>query len=164
MSENRLVTPLARACYRVANTLITFDRLVRSSRGRGVKMLVEGESGGVLLVRHTYGKRHWTLPGGRVRRDEPTDSAAQRELEEELSLAPAQLEGLGSYPVTHHRRHEIVNVFLASGASAVKPNPVEIAAARWFRWDSLPDELDPRVGLALGLLAGRRAETAATGR
>jgi len=164
MSAHSISTPVARACYRIANLLITLDRLIRTSRGRGVKMLVEGDGGGVLLVRHTYGDRHWTLPGGRVRRAERTDNAAQRELAEELSIEPERLEGLGSYPVQVHRRHEVVDVYLASASSDIEPNPVEIESARWFHSDALPREIDPRVGLALGLLAGRRAEAAATGR
>lgn len=157
----RIATPLARACFRLANSLITADRMIRISRGRGVKLIVDGGERGVLLVRHTYGNRHWTLPGGRVRRTESTASAAKRELAEELALEGRDLVPLGSYPVRVHRRQEVVEVFATSEAAEVVPNPVEISVARWFSRSRLPDDLDPSVAVALGLLDGRRAEAAA---
>ena len=136
--------------------------MIRPSRGRGVKMVVEGFDDKILLVRHTYGSRHWTFPGGRVRRDETTATCARRELEEELALTPPALRELGSYPVTLHRRTEVVEVYHAR-CQTEQPvaNPIEIAEFAWFDLHELPDEADPNVITALGLLAGRRAEQAA---
>ena len=49
----------------------------------GVKcVVVHGDR--VLLVRHTYGRRSWDLPGGTVRRREVPIDAARREMHEEL--------------------------------------------------------------------------------
>lgn len=128
-------------------------------------MIVDGGERGVLLVRHTYGHRYWTLPGGRVRRDETTAAAARRELEEELGLAPPALRELGSYPVRIRRRNEVIEVYLTDTQERVMITaPLEIAKAEWFRPDALPDDIDPRVTIALGLLAGRRAEQAAASR
>src|SRR3954470_4208287 len=40
--------------------------------------------GQVLLVRHSYGFQHWTLPGGGWKRGETLGDAARREVREEL--------------------------------------------------------------------------------
>ena len=165
MLRRGLMIPLGRACYRIANLLIVADRRMRSSHGRGVKLIVNGGDRGVLLVRHTYGHRHWTFPGGRVRRDETTATAARRELEEELGLTPPALRELGSYPVNIRRRTEVIEVYLTETSEPVGiAAPIELDRAEWFRPDDLPDDIDPRVSLALGLLAGRRAEQAAASR
>ena len=158
--------PAGRACYRLANQLIVADRMLRSSRGRGVKMVVEGLDDHVLLVRHTYGNRHWTFPGGRVRRDETTAECARREIEEELALTPPALRELGSFPMTSYRRTEVIEVYHARCQTEhPQANPIEIAEFGWFDIHELPSGVDPTVATALGLLAGRRAEqTAATGR
>jgi 8-oxo-dGTP pyrophosphatase MutT (NUDIX family) len=161
MIKRAIIIPAARACIRLAHLLIVFDRQIRTSRGRGVKMVVDGGSRGVLLVRHTYGNRHWTFPGGRVRREETTALTARRELEEELSLTPPALRELGSYPIQLDRRLEVIDVYLAeSNGQDVSPDPIELAEARWFDQHRLPDDIDPSVSIALGLLAGRRAEEA----
>jgi len=161
MIKRAVITPVGRACYRLAYLLIVADRKIRSSHGRGVKMVVDGGQRGVLLVQHTYGDQHWTLPGGRVRRDETTAVTARRELEEELSLTPPVLRELGSYPVQTDRRTEVVEVYLAeANGQQIDPNPIELRTARWFSERALPDDLDPAVLIAIGLLAGRRAEEA----
>jgi len=156
------LVPAGRACYRLANQLIVADRMIRRSRGRGVKMVVEGHDDKVLLVRHTYGNRHWTFPGGRVRRDETTAACARRELEEELGLTPPALRELGSYPMSYHRRTEVIEVYHARcQAEQPQANPIEIGEFAWFDIHDLPQQADPNVLTSLGLLAGRRAEQAA---
>lgn len=57
-------------------------------RQRGVAVVIV--NGKVLLVRDK-GKRHYSLPGGAIKRGEPTTSAAARELYEELGLHPIQI-------------------------------------------------------------------------
>ena len=161
MIKRAVITPVGRACYRLAHLLIVADRKIRASHGRGVKMIVDGGQRGLLLVQHTYGDQHWTLPGGRVRRDETTAATARRELEEELSLTPPALRELGSYPVRTDRRMEVVDVYLAdTKGQQIDPNPIELKAAQWFSERALPEDLDPSVSIAMGLLAGRRAEEA----
>lgn len=126
-----------------------------------MKLIVDGGDLGILLVRHTYGRRHWTLPGGRVGRGEATASAARRELAEELAVEDADLTPIGSYPAKLRRRSEVIEVFLVNPQEGeLRANPVEIAESRWFGNGTLPPDLDPLVETALGLLAGHRAEAA----
>ncbi|MEI7889353.1 MAG: NUDIX hydrolase [Actinomycetes bacterium] len=148
--------------YRIASQLISMDRRIRSSHGRGVKLIMFGQGDRLLLVRHTYGGRHWTFPGGGVHTHEEPDMAAARELAEELAITAGPLKDLGSHPVKAHRRTDVVSVFTGCcDSDTVVPRAVEIARVGWFHEQALPDSVDPSVHTALGLLAGHRAEYAA---
>jgi 8-oxo-dGTP diphosphatase len=57
-------------------------------RQRGTAIVIR--HGKVLLVRDR-GKHHFSLPGGAVKRGEPTASAAARELYEELGLSAVKV-------------------------------------------------------------------------
>jgi 8-oxo-dGTP pyrophosphatase MutT (NUDIX family) len=62
----------------------------------GATGLAEDEQGRVLLVRHSY-MPGWSLPGGAVGLNEPPETAAIRELQEEVGLteyAPPEFMGL----------------------------------------------------------------------
>ena len=162
MSSNRVSVALLRSWYRIANLGLSLDRRIRPSRGSGVKFIVDGGDRGILLVRHTYGSRQWTLPGGRVQRGELPAAAAERELREELSLTAPDLIDLGSYPGRVHRRREQVSVFLTECRDRLPvANPVELAEMGWFSRGEIPNDSDANLHSSLGLLAGHLAERAA---
>jgi 8-oxo-dGTP diphosphatase len=52
---------------------------------------IEDDQGSVLLVRQAVGQRLWTLPGGKVRRNESLRSALKREVREETGLTVASV-------------------------------------------------------------------------
>ena len=158
-----LSTRLQRLGYRIANKLIQADRQMRSAHGRGVKLIVGDSVGRLLLVRHTYGRHHWTFPGGGVRATESPSHAARRECLEELGFRPSVFELLGTYPARSSRRIDVVTVVSISAADQrVTPSPIELGAIGWFLPSELPADLDPYVSVALGLLQGHRAEIAAS--
>ena len=150
--------------YRIANTLIQADRGIRRSHGRGVKLILEDACGRILLVSHTYGRRHWTFPGGGVRSNEDPLSAGRRECLEELGISPESLDLLGTHPARSKRRIDVVSVFLLRGfrPEAIEANPVELSSLCWISTSELPSNIDPNVRVALGLLQGRNAEIAAS--
>ena len=47
---------------------------------------IEDDKGSILLVRQVVGQRLWTLPGGKVKRNESLKSALKREIREETGL------------------------------------------------------------------------------
>ena len=50
---------------------------------------IENDEGDVLLVRQTAGQKLWTLPGGKVKRNESLERALKREIREETGLRVA---------------------------------------------------------------------------
>lgn len=135
--------------YRVLQVLWLITRPHKS----GVKcVLVEGDR--VLLVRHTYGRRSWDLPGGGLNRDEPPLSGARREMGEELGIEAAQWRELGIVRGTTDHRRDTVHCFEARLPSPkVTLDLGELAVARWFDRDKLPDDLGPYVAPVIAALS-----------
>src|SRR6267143_2534767 len=48
---------------------------------------IENDQGSVLLVRQVAGQKLWTLPGGKVKRNESLERALKREVREETGLS-----------------------------------------------------------------------------
>jgi 8-oxo-dGTP diphosphatase len=117
----------------------------------GVKcVLTDGDS--VLLVRHTYGRRDWDLPGGSLRRNEDPQSAARREMEEELGVRLDEVRSLGAIQASPYRARDTVHCFQAELHSPeLRLDLGELAAARWFRRDDLPVRVSRYVRSILAL-------------
>ncbi len=99
-----------------------------------VPLILDDEPPRVILTRRTeHLPRHpgeISFPGGLAALGEPLPAAALREAEEELGLAPAEVELLGALPPVHTR---VTGILIAPfvGAldhePALRPNPGEIA-------------------------------------
>ena len=117
----------------------------RFSRGLrlGVRTVVIDARERVFLVRHTYA-RGWHFPGGGVERGEAALDAARRELAEEarieLNGAP-DLHGVFFNKGVSRRDHVIVYVVRDFRVIEQKAPDREIAEARFFPLDALPDGL-----------------------
>ena len=152
---------LLRSGYRVAYRLLTVSALVRRRRGRGVKcVLAHGDS--IVLVRHTYGpRRMWHIPGGGIHRGESTLDAAAREMREELGLDGIQYRLLGQLELRlDHRRVRVGAVHAELSSTALTPDPIEIAEARFFALDALPSPVGAEVRdlVALAFTSGASGE------
>lgn len=127
-------------------------------------------AGRVLLVRHSYGRRNWELPGGASLPREEPDATARRELEEETSLRLGGGDLSGVYyepdggklgPAVH-----FVFRFPWSAGLVPAPRPPEIDDVGFWPPDRLPtpisdfterriaDALDGRV--VFGVVGPRR--------
>jgi 8-oxo-dGTP pyrophosphatase MutT (NUDIX family) len=134
---------LKRVGFRVAYRLLQLIWFVRRPYTRGVKCLITSPEG-VLLVRHTYGRRSWDLPGGALKRDEEPLACARREMEEELGMRDADWSAAGTIQGRQNHRRDLIYCFRTELAQAeVSPNPVELATVGWFPSGSLPAELSP---------------------
>ena len=97
--------------------------------------------GRVLLVRHTYGRLNWSLPGGIALPAEEPSLAAVRELREEtgLVLEPGEISG-AYYEAGHDFGPMLHFVFRFANDPDQAPvaTPPEIGEIRWCDPDDLP--------------------------
>ncbi|WP_434056022.1 MAG: NUDIX domain-containing protein [Roseibium sp.] len=130
----------------VTKRIVQSAVLIRNPYILGVRVIVEDASRQVLLVRHTY-LEGWYLPGGAVDRGETLEQAASREVLEEAGI---EAEGaprlLGMYLNREATGRDHVGLFHLSAwkeaPAYLAPNS-EIAEARFFPIDMLPDNLSP---------------------
>ena len=136
-----VLVPLQRLGYRAAYSGLRVYWLLRRPRLSGVKcVLTDGDR--VLLVRHTYGHRGWDLPGGSLKRGEDPETAARREMNEELGVSIDRWQPLGEFSLTVDHHRDSVNCFQAElNAPALKINRGELEAADWFLRERLPRDL-----------------------
>ncbi len=117
-------------------------------------VVVEAETPGeaaFLLTKRTPRLRahggQWALPGGRLDPGETVEQAALRELEEELGVAAASADILGTlddYPTRSGYLIAPVVVWIPYGVE-VTPNPAEVAAAYRIRCAELFREGSPEI-------------------
>ena len=136
----RLSVQVRRVAMRVAYVALRTYWFVARPRIVGVKcVLIQGDD--VLLVRHTYGKRVWDLPGGTVRRREAPRDAAQREMHEELGRRIEDWTSLGELYVNTNHHDDNLHLFQARVADReLDLNLTELSEAAWFPRDALPAE------------------------
>ncbi len=103
------------------------------------------DQGRVLLVRHTYGRLNWEIPGGGAEPGESPDETAIREMREETGLDVALERLTGVYyevgPSPGHDHGPIIHfVFRARSLDGRAPvaQPPEIGDLGWFALDALP--------------------------
>jgi 8-oxo-dGTP pyrophosphatase MutT (NUDIX family) len=111
---------------------------------RGVKALVRDPAGRVLLVRHSYGRTDlWMLPGGGIGGSETIEAAVRREVMEEVGCALERLDYVAPYAARAEGRRDTVHLFRARTRDTPVADAVEIAEARFFAPDALPDTVSP---------------------
>jgi 8-oxo-dGTP pyrophosphatase MutT (NUDIX family) len=108
----------------------------------------------VLLVRHTYGRRCWDLPGGKVERGEEPVTAGRREMLEELGLDISSWRWIAKLEVVADHRHDTLTCFHAEvAAPELTVELAEIAQTGWFQRFELPADLSPHAAVIIELLA-----------
>jgi 8-oxo-dGTP diphosphatase len=155
--QSWLPVPLRRVGYKVAYAGLRVWWLLRRPSVSGVKcVLTHGEM--VLLVRHTYGHPGWDLPGGSLKRGESAQSAASREISEELGVGIDDWAPIGQFSTRFDHRHEQLHCFRAE---VEDPSLVldrgELKAADWFARDRLPADLGRYVRPILEVMSQRSA-------
>jgi 8-oxo-dGTP diphosphatase len=137
---------LRRLGYRIAYRGLQAFWFVARPPKQGVKCLLTCHDR-VLLVRHTYGNRAWDVPGGAIKRGEPPLTAARREMNEELGLSDAEWSEIGEIRGNADHRRDTIHCFRAEMCEpSLTIDRVELAVAKWFARDALPQDLAPYVG------------------
>jgi 8-oxo-dGTP pyrophosphatase MutT (NUDIX family) len=152
-----LPVAVRRLAYRAAYRALRVWWFVTRPRKSGVKcVLTDGDQ--VLLVRHTYGRRHWDIPGGAVKRGEPPLQAARREMREELGIDVADWVSIGELLVRMNHRHDTLHCFHVDlRAPAITIDRGELDEAHWFARGALPPERSRYVTPILARAGGEGA-------
>ena len=133
--------PAHRLALRIAYRLRSVWRRVVRPQTSGVCIVAIEDSGRVLLVRHSYGNRRWTLPSGGLKSGEDPAETARREFAEELGCDLSDLARIGSSVVSLMGAPDTVHLFRGKPSGAIRMDGREIVAARWFARDALPPEI-----------------------
>jgi len=108
------------------------------ARFMGAAVVILDERGRVLLVKHTYGRLNWELPGGISEPGESVVETALREVGEETGLQ-AVAHGLAAI---YYDRDRDVHQFLfrcrVDGESRPVPSSPEISECAYWPPDALP--------------------------
>ena len=145
------LTRLQRLQVRVLHSYFRFAR----GMTLGVRTAVLNEAGEVFLIRHTY-TPGWQLPGGGVETGETVGEALAKELREEGCIrltGPAQLFGIYFNRKISRRDHVALYIVRDFVVDAVKKADMEIAEARFFPLDALPQGLTPATRRRLAEIA-----------
>ena len=94
--------------------------------------------GRVLLVRHSYGRRGWELPGGGRRAKESLQQAVLRELREELGLEALTAELRGVYYEPEYDQHHFAFLCRLPDERDPTPSSAEIVDCAYWPVDALP--------------------------
>ncbi len=116
----------------------------------GVSVILRNDEGHVLLVRHSYGPDVWSLPGGGMEKGEAAETAARREMREELNIELSEAKQIGTLDETLSGTSHTAHILTARTGDAIMPDGREIAEARFFPANELPQDL--------GTIARRRID------
>jgi len=150
--------PLHRQLYRLADrTRRLWWRAHRKPR-TGVVVVAFDADGRVLLVRHSYGPRLWTLPGGGIRRGEQPEQAMLREIREELGCSLGDLVAVDAGEFDGAGSLDQQQVFAGRLVGEPVPDMREIVAVTLVDPAALPERCGRLTrGRIAGAVADRRA-------
>lgn len=100
-------------------------------------MILDSE-GKVLLVKHSYGKNNWELPGGKGEDNESAEETARREVFEEVGLEVRIEEFTGIYYEADHDMHHFVFTAKNVNNQVPQPSSPEILECRFCSREELP--------------------------
>jgi ADP-ribose pyrophosphatase YjhB (NUDIX family) len=144
---------LIQLLYRCRRALVGLLRL----RTRGVKVLLLNPRGEVLLIRNSYGDTGaFVLPGGGIGWFETPAAAALREVREEVGIAAERLTPLSVHRSRAEGKRDTVHLFSAFSTSLPTADEVEVAEARFFPLDALPETVSAATLRRIGEFRGER--------
>lgn len=109
-----------------------------SNKLMGSASVMTDSEGRILLVKHSYGKCNWDLPGGKAEANESAQETAKREALEETGLEIDIGPLTGIYYDPRYDMHHFV--FISSNKTEQQPAPSspEILECRYCSLDDLP--------------------------
>lgn len=120
--------------------VVVFWLIARTNRKNRPRVAIMTDTH-ILLIKN-WGENAWALPGGGQSRKESKETAAQREVREELgvSIPAGELELVATVSLPYYDASLFRwNIAVAHMKNfVIKPQKLEISDYRWFRFESLP--------------------------
>ncbi|MDQ0917065.1 NUDIX hydrolase [Paenibacillus sp. V4I5] len=104
----------------------------------GAAAVILDSEGRVLLVKHSYGKNNWDLPGGKAEENESAEETAKREVHEEVGLEVGIGQLTGIYYDPNYDMHHFVFIASNDNNQIPQPSSPEILECRFCSRDELP--------------------------
>lgn len=104
----------------------------------GAAAVIVDAEGKVLLVKHSYGKHNWELPGGIAEEKESAEETAKREVCEEVGLDVRVGALTGIYYDPNNDMHHFVFMAHNDKNQMPRPSSSEIVECRFYSRDELP--------------------------
>lgn len=109
----------------------------------GVRAIVVNSQQQLLLVKHTY-TTHWYFPGGGIKKNETTNQAISRELDEETGVVANKLKLFNVYLHNFYDAPDYIVLYEVKNFSITEKKPcLEIAEIGWFDYEHLPHDISP---------------------
>lgn len=150
--------PLHRLGLRCAYRLRNLYRRIARPRIAGVSLLISDPEDRLMLVRHSYGSRHWALPGGGLARGEEPHLAARRELGEELGCEAKDVTQIALFEEAISGARHTAHVFAVTLAGEPRPDRREVLELCFFAESELPANLSSLTRSRLALWRAWRLE------
>ena len=105
----------------------------------GAAAIIVNEAGEILLVKHTYGKLNWEIPGGRAEDGESPVDTAIREVREETGLSVVAQHMTGYYfDRGAGGLHFVFRCMVEENEMDARPDGAEISECGYWRPEALP--------------------------
>ncbi len=104
----------------------------------GAAAIIKDAEDRVLLVKHSYGRNNWDLPGGKSEVNESAQETARREVLEETGLAITVGQLTGVYYDPTYDMHHFVFLSHTDGSQTPLPCSPEILECGYFAVNDLP--------------------------
>ena len=115
-----------------------YNELIGRRAHLGVGAVIFDRNGRVVLVRHSYGRRGWELPGGGRQPSESIEQAVLREVREELWVEPLAAELRAIYYEPKFDQHHFAFLCRLPDGAHPKPSSAEILECGYWPVDALP--------------------------
>ncbi len=109
-------------------------------QNNGVNIVIQNKKGDILLVRHNYKDKKWSLPGGGIKKEEPSNRAIIREVREETGLIILRPILVADVQLVINWRHKVL-LFTTTQWDGIL-NPLckdEISDVRFFKQEDIKD-------------------------
>ena len=114
-------------------------------------------AGELMLIRNTYGREDlFVLPGGGVRPFEAPESAARREVREELGCEAEDLTKVSTFTSQGEGKRDTIHLYRAVARGTARPDGRELAEARFFPLGDLPSATSPATQRRIAEYLGKR--------